>query len=505
MKPLMRALLCIALLLMSIFLCVGYAQLTTSLAISGEADAAPPDGIFITNISEVSTSNIDKNEFSFISATTNIINHINRGTADEPGTIVYEVTVFNNTDTTYFYRDIYYITGLDEYNGNDYISEYGESTSISIECIFDGEIEDSKKLLPRESIVFKVKYTIGEEISEAIDLNMLINVRFGINVSGNAEALDMIEARFLQILNTQSTYEYLLDILDNKYDGVNDWTSNYVGNVTGATIGAFSDDSVAVNTLFQNHLQMIIDGELKEVTVIIKHENIDWDNGTGDDYIATHPSGAVQQGTGCEMTLYLTIDTLDVPYEYVTVYAMVFTCDRDWQTGAIISDWYRVGNTFVGKAEVADYDGTVGGTGSFRTTTWAPLAETYQLIDGYNFRIQNGNDVDSFDIDSFSYTVSPTYQHPMYYLLETWSDDAPVVILQLLDDARRILDNRNYAGAGIDRLRAVYEKYYWIYGYTGQPMTNWPYPSLRKFYPAMSDLYKAIVNVADEVAIKDAD
>ena len=59
------------------------------------------------------------------------------------------------------------------------------------------------------------------------------------------------------------------------------------------------------------------------------------------------------------MTLYLTIDTLDVPYEYVTVYAMVFTCDRDWQTGAIISDWYRVGNTFVGKSEVADYDGTV--------------------------------------------------------------------------------------------------------------------------------------------------
>ena len=331
---------------------------------------------------------------------------------------------------------------------------------------------------------------------------MLINIRFGIYVLGRDEALDMIEAQFLQILNTPSTYEYLIDILDDKYDGVNDWTSNYVGNVVGATTGPFSKDSIAVNNLFQDRLQMIIDGELKEVTVIIKHENVDWDNGTGDDYVATHPSGAVQTGTGCEMALYLTIDTLNVPYEYVTVYAMVFTCDRDWQTGAITSNWYRVGNTFEGKSEVSDYDGTVGGTGSFRTTTWAPLDKTYQIIAGYHFEVQNEDYVDSFDLERFTYTVVPNYQHPMYYLLETWRDDAPVVILQLLNDAKRILDNKNYAGEGIDRLRAVYEKYYWVYGYTGQPMMNWPYPSLRKFYPAMVDLYKAIINVKDEISIK---
>ena len=182
---------------------------------------------------------------------------------------------------------------------------------------------------------------------------------------------------------------------------------------------------------------------------------------------------------------------------------MVFTCDRDWQTGAVTSDWYRVGNTFVGKAEVADYDGTVGGIGSFRTTTWVPLAETYQIMDGYHFEIQNGSYIDSFSMNSFSYTVTPSYQHPMYYLLETWSDEAPAVILQLLNDAKRILDNRDYAGDGIDRLRAVYEKYYWVYGYTGQPMMNWPYPSLRKFYPAMAELHRAITSVADEISIQD--
>ena len=503
MKILTKALILSTLGFMFVFLCVGYAQFTTSLDVDGNVDVNVPEGLFITDMTELSSSNIDRNDYYFVSQTTNVVNRISRGTSDELGVVVYEVTIYNNTDSTYYYRDIYYQTGLSDYNGNDYITEFGENTSVSIECIFGDKSGNTKKLLPRESVVFDVVYTIGDGITDEIDLNMFVNIRFGIHVSGRDEALDMIEARFLQILNTQSTYEHLVDILDDKFDGVNDWTSNYVGNVAGATAGAFSADSVAVNALFQNYLQMTIDGVLEEVTVIIKHENIDWDNGTGDDYIATHPSGATYQSTGCEMTLYLTIDTLDVPYEYVTVYAMVFTCDRDWQTGAIISPWYRTGCTFVGKAEVSDYDGTVGGTGSFRTTTWAPLAETYQVMEGYHFRVKNGANVDSFDIDAFSFTVTPNYQHPMYYLLETWNEDAPVVILQLLDDIKRILDNKNYAGEGIDQLRAVYEKYYWIYGYTGQPMLNWPYPSLRKFYPAMTDLYEAITGVADKIAINE--
>ena len=499
MKPSIKVLLSATFCIMLAFLCVGYAAITGTLSIVGEASIASPEGIYITNISEVGTSNIEVNEFSYISSTTNVVNRIKRGSSNEPGTVTYEITIFNNTDSTYYFR---YMTGISDYNGNDYISEYGSDTSVFIECLFGNTSDNSKKLMPREYITFETTYTVGKGISESIDLNMLINFRFGIHVSGRDEAVSMVESKFLQILNTPSTYEYLLDILDNKFDGVNDWSSNYVGNVAGAVTGAFSEDSIAVNNLFQNHLQMTIDGELKEVTVIIKHENIDWDNTTGDDYVATHPSGAVYNGTGCEMTLYFTIDTLDVPSEYVTVYAMIFTCDRDWQTGAITSEWYRIGDIFIGKAEVSDYDGTVGGTGSFRTTTWAPLAETYQLIAGYHFEVQNENHVDSFDLDSFSYTVTPNYQHPMYYLLETWSDEAPVVILQLLDDAKRILDNKNYAGEGIDRLRAVYEKYYWIYGYTGQPMMNWPYPSLRKFYPAMIDLYNEILNVADEILEK---
>ena len=501
MKRWAKVLLNITICIMFFFVSIGYATISDIFNISGSAQATVTEGIFITEITEVSTSNIDKNDFSFISPTTNIVNTVSRGSADSDGVIVYEVTIYNNTHNTYYYRDNYYQTELDEYNGNDYISDTYIDGCITIEAVFENESDNAKKISPQETKVFNVIYTVSSGIVGDIDLSMLVNIRFGIHVSGNNEALDMIESRFLEILNTPNTYNQLIDVLDNKFDGINDWSSNYVGNVAGATSGAFSDDSVAVNTLFQNQLQMTIDGELKEATVIIKHENIDWDNSTGDDYVATHPSGATYTGTGCEMVLYLTIDELTNPYEYVTVYAMIFTCDRSWQTGEFTSDWYHLGCTFIGKAEVSDYDGTVGGTGSFRTTTWSPIATSYPLIEGYNFKIKNETKFDNFYIDAFSFDVYPASQHQMYYLLETWNEEAPVVILQLINDAKRILDNMNYAGEGINQLRAVYEKYYWLYGYTGTPNLTWPYPSLRRFYPAMQELYSAIINVANEIGI----
>ena len=113
MKPLIKALICSSLCFMFLFVCVGYAALVSSLDVEGNAEVKIVEGLYITNISEVSTYNIDKNEFSYVPHTTNVINHISRGIDEEEGIVVYEVTVYNNTDTTYFYRDIYYQTGLE--------------------------------------------------------------------------------------------------------------------------------------------------------------------------------------------------------------------------------------------------------------------------------------------------------------------------------------------------------------------------------------------------------
>ena len=89
-KPLTKALISVTLCFVSVFLCLGYAVTTDTLSIAGRANAAPPEGIFITNISEVSTSGIDKNEFSYMPASTNIDNHIQRSEGDGAGTVIYE-------------------------------------------------------------------------------------------------------------------------------------------------------------------------------------------------------------------------------------------------------------------------------------------------------------------------------------------------------------------------------------------------------------------------------
>ena len=501
MKTWLKGLICISLSFMCLFTCVGYALVAYYLAIDGSVKITLPEGVYITNITDItdySTSNIDTNEFASVSVSTNIENTISRGQGSTRGVVEYEITVFNNTDITYYYRDIYFQTNLSDYNGNDYISEYSEDINVTIDCVFENDTMEAKKLAPGEKIIFSVVYTVGEAISADIDLKMLINVRFGINVEGEIEAVEAIEDRFLKILNTPDTYNYLLDVLDNKFDGEYLWTANYIGNVAGAGESAFSEDSLIVNALFQNQLQMTIDGELKEATVIIKHESADGDDNTGDSYVATHPSGVSMGDSACEMVLYLTIDSLDVPWGSATVYVMVFTCDSNM--GEKRSDWYKIGSTFVGTAPIVDYvTGYEPGVGSFRSTDWRTNTETYDLIEGYHFEIKNGNDIDTYHMDGYSYSLDRGLN--LYSALEAWRTDSVPVMKELLNQAKQIVDNKNYAGEGIDELRWVYEKYYWLYEATGMLENHiWPVCTVRKFTTAILDLYGAIDNVLTNIS-----
>ena len=109
MKASIKSLICILLSFMCLFVCVGYAAVSSNLTIWGKVETELVEGIFITNITDVTdpdNSNIDKNEFDFISSTTMIENTISRGAARAKGVVEYEVTVHNNTDITYYYRDI---------------------------------------------------------------------------------------------------------------------------------------------------------------------------------------------------------------------------------------------------------------------------------------------------------------------------------------------------------------------------------------------------------------
>ena len=427
----------ISLSFMCLFTSLGYAVLSDTLGIRGEAKTDIPSGLFITSVTTDSTSNIGNNSVSFLPYSTTIDSTISRSRST--GTVTYNVTVLNNTTLTYSYRGIYYQTNLSGYNGNNYVSTTNNRSRIGVVCSLANASAEEKKVAPGEYLSFTVTYTVGSGMTANTDWKTLINFQFGINVDGEREALAVVESKFLNILNTSSTYDQLIDALDNKFDGRQEWTSNYIGNVTGSS----SADSVAVNTLFAGQLQITVGDENMDATVLIKHENLDGNQLTGDDYTATNTSnGGVFRGYGCEMTLYLTVDPLDRAGAYVPVYVVVFTCDRD-ENGNQTSDWYRIGSTYAGTANVVTYDGG-NGTGSFVTDNWRADAETYKLIEGYSFNI-NG---ETYSLDEYSHNIS---QGVSIKDIVTAKDVAAVNTLQtLLNDGKRIVENTSYAGVGID-------------------------------------------------------
>ena len=480
---------CILLSFLCLFSSVGYAAVTSTMRVSGSVKTDIPYGLFITSVSTTSTSNTDKNVVSYLPYSTTIDTTISRR-GNSAGSVTYTVTVLNNTKLTYSYRKIYYQTPLDGYNGNSNIATANNRSKISVVCSLDKASANAKKVAPGQTLSFTVTYTVGSNMDANTDWKTLINYQFGINVDGEREALAVIEEKFLNILNTTSTYEQLVDALDNKFDGRQEWTSNYIGNVTGSS----SEDSVAVNTLFAGQLQIMVGKEQLDATVLIKHENLDWNNYTGDDYTSVNSSnGVVFNGYGCEMTLYLTIDPLNKAGAYVPVYAVVFTCDRDYN-GNKISDWYRIGSTYAGTANVVTYNGG-NGTGSFVTDNWIADAATYKLIDGYSFNIKG----DVYELNAYSHSVA---QGVSIKNIVTATDASAVNVLQaLLNDAKRIVDNPTYAGMGIDLVQEAYDKYSDLYTIDGNGNHIVASDStIAELSPAIENLYRVVNEALTKMA-----
>ena len=424
MKTWMKCLLCISLSLMCVFTCVGYAAITDYLTINGTAKANIPSGLFITSITTVSSSNTDKNEVFFLDYTTTVNSIISRRSST--GTVVYEITVLNNTDYEYAYRGLYYMSS---YGNNSYVSTSNSSSKLGVVVSFpNGNI-----VAPKENLTFRVTYTVGRSVSSSLNLDTLLNFQFGINVDSVDKAYDIVHAKFLDILNTRSTYEQLIEVLDDKFDGSQTWTSNYIGNVGNAV----DNDMMTVETLFAGQLTMMVNGQAQKAWVMIKHEDVDGNELTGDDYTLNYNQYGEVTHKGCEMTLYITTDPLNKANGWAPVYVTVFTCDRD-ANGNQISDWYQVGSSYYGQANIVGYRGENGGTGSFVTDNWKSYASTYQVTEDYSYSI--GADISIKDLMSVV-------------------DRAAITEFQkLLAEAEATIANQKYAGTGITVVEEVYAK-----------------------------------------------
>lgn len=484
---------CVALSCMFLFITVGYSSFTDDLNMTGSATIEIPEGLFIIDIVTKGTSNVDHQTVEFIPYTTTVDATIdkknattsssgggwwpnwggNQTTTKYAGTVTYEITVFNNTDHEYAYRGLFYQTALTGYNGNGYVSTANSNSRIGVTVSFPS---NDRTVAPGETLVFTATYTVGQDMADATDWRTLLNFQFGINVESEAAARNAVFEKFLDILNTRSTYDTLVDNLDNKFDGQQEWTSNYIGNVSNAV----DSDSYAVETLFAGQLNMIIDGQTTPASVLIKHENLDWNNSTGDDYVAKNETnGGEFRGYGCEMTLYLTTDPLDTPNGYAPVYVAVFTCDRD-ENGNIVGGWYRIGDTYAGEANIVGYGGEAGGTGSFVTDNWKAYAGTYSPTEKFSYSVEADTTIKT--------------------LVQVVDDAAITEFQRILTDSKAIIDDLRYAGIGIERIEKAYldaSRYYTLDA-DGNPVAN-AGTTRAQLLPTMIELDYALSEAKDAI------
>ena len=474
----MLMLLSLALSFMIFFSAIGFAATSGLLSVTITAKNDIPLGLFITDITnnKGDESNITSNAVSFSEYSTTVKSSVRKSSSSKVGSVTYTITVFNNTDHEYAYRDIYYQTTGN--NGNPIISDKLTDKSIKITTDFP----DGIVVAPKDYLTFEVTYEFGKTLSRNTTYETLINYQFGINVNSEEEARNAIYNKFLDILNTTSTYKTLTENIDNKFDGYNAWTSNYIGNVADAT----TEDSLIVNNLFAGQLQMLINGEKKPATVLIKYENVDNNPNTGDDYTSRNTSnGGTVTGVGCEMTLYLTTASLDNPGSWVEVYVAVFTCDKD-ENGNVASEWYHVGDTYKGTANVVSYDGDWQRGGSFVTDNWVADAQTYSytpLEPSVTYDIEQ---------DAKLITIMPIV------------DEVAIQEFQkLLNRAKAVVDNMNYAGAGIIAVENAYRnasKYYTLDA-SGRPVAS-SNATRVQLLPHIRTLAQVVKVAEDEIASK---
>lgn len=468
----MMIIMSVALSFMILFSSIGFAATTGSIRIKVTAKNDIPSGLFIVDIQHTTTTRIDVNNYNFITHTTTVDTTISKSRSNQTGSVTYTITVYNNTKYEYAYRDIYYQSNLSGYNGNSILSDSSGNNSINITTSFP----NGKIVKPGEYLTFTATYNLGSSLSRSTNYKNLVNFQFGINVESEAAAIDAVHSKFLDILNTSSTYNTLYEAIDDKFDGYNEWTSNYIGNVSDAV----DADSMTVETLFAGQLNMLINGQTKPATVLIKHENLDDNPNTGDDYSVKYNNSSTSTTyRGCEMTLYLTTDGLNTAYGNAHVYVTVFTCDRD-ENGNIVGDWYNIGDSYLGTAPIVGYRGESGGTGSFVTDNWVASAATYTPVNGYSYTVAQGTTIKD--------------------LTRVVDASATAAFQKLLDDAKAIIDDLTYAGTGITVVEDAYHaasRYYTI-DETGRAIAD-ATETRAQLIPTMINLDHAITEAREAI------
>lgn len=338
MKKKHLILLCIVSSFLCCFLFVGYAQLSDTLTVIGDADVSAQENVFI---SDATPSAGDVTVVRYIASTLSSTVTL---TETDGATATVHITLYNNSSYVYTFNNVKYIEGEETYD------------NMSITFSLDG-LKKGDEIAAQGNLEFDLIFSYSDGAVSNTTLNSILNFEFvpadeyipEIAVNG---ALD----KFEQILNNTEDYEALTNRMDDTSGKYND---SYVGNVVGATTA----DTVFLEELFtedgQNYLTLDIGGTTTSVTTIIKREDLDGD-------------GVM------EMTIYLTAGKISgiIYFSSIDVYAATFKTDGE-------GNWTQIGELYSGTARVNSYGGGLTAN-SFNTDTWRSATVYYGVASGSN-------------------------------------------------------------------------------------------------------------------------
>ncbi len=348
----------VAMMLMTLFLCFGYAALTDNLSVTGsaEAEGKPFQGVYIKEVTLMNATNVTSRENEFILPTNHSTTvNVNRTN----GTVTYKITVHNNTDVTYWYIGP---RCTNDYGQNSLI---GQNNGISI--VTKDQMSDNYQTFNNEDWVppqterdFYVTYTYGSKAPSVSEI--LVNFHFDIH-------MDAVHDGFLAVLNDRKDggdYWILKDALEKVY-----------ANTGGVSVSTQTHPEL-FNALFGNDLVVNMDGVEREANILIRRENLDKDTTTGDNYNNNGPKGS-------EYTIYITVEPL-TPGTKPTVYAIAYSEGAD-SMGDL---WYQVGELYEGKANVD-------ANGNIDYSSWIATYKNYEIADGITYLVGAPNG-DQYDI-----------------------------------------------------------------------------------------------------------
>lgn len=349
MKKWMKVLLGISLSMMCFFTSIGYAALSDTMNIEGDAEAAPPNAIYIESISNVRTNNA-----TIVQVPTNIgfpsTKYITEVTfAQKNASITFDVLVANGTQITHIfdiikmYESMEGVTGSFSYAGVSASTNVaqgaeikpGELRTFTVTLTYTGSNTNQTRKMLNE-LIFKLN---SDELTQIVSKG--VTDKFKDILNNNLEEDITYEYDGQQItVDNAATYDKLISQME---------TSSSSGKYIGNLLGANPDDTALLNALFEGTLTFPINGEDVPITVMVKEKNV---CGSSDK----------------EMVLYITGDTLQG--NNAPVYAAVFSKDAN-------GVWQQIGDIFEGRARVNGYNGSWSGTGSFDTESWYSTKEYY--------------------------------------------------------------------------------------------------------------------------------